>query len=155
MPLSFVPVPDLAALDDRFAQSQTVPVILFLHDPFCPTSRAAARELAQVPGAIALIDVARARALSHAIAQRTGIRHESPQVIVLQGGQTVWSAAHRAITAAAVMGAVGVLPPDPQPDPRPVPPAPHVDPRPEPVPMPPTPPSVPVSDRPASRYLSS
>ena len=139
MPRSFVPVPDLAALDDRFAQAQTVPVILFLHDPFCPTSRAAARELAQVPGAIALIDVARAPALSHAIALRTGIRHESPQVIVLRGGQAVWSAAHRAITATAVVDAVGVLPPDP---------------RPEPVPMPPTPLSVPMPNLPTSRHRS-
>ena len=121
MPQSFTPVTDLDALEQLFSRSQTAPVILFQHDPFCGVSRAAYRELAQLPGAIALVDVAHTRALAPVIALRTGIRHESPQVIILYHGAAVWSASHGAITAAVVGRAIAVLPPDPPPDPLPIP----------------------------------
>ena len=103
----FIPVSDLAALDNLFARSQTTPVILFQHDPFCGTSACAHRELARFPGEIPLIDVARAQLLSRVIVERTGIRHESPQVLVLRGGRAVWSASHGAISTDAVLRALG------------------------------------------------
>ena len=137
MPHPFIPVTDLDALEQLFVRSQTAPVILFQHDPFCGVSRTAYQELAQLPGAIALVDVAHTRALAPAIALRTGIRHESPQVIVLAHGAAVWSASHGAITAAAVRRAVAVLPPEPQPEPRP-----------DPLPMPQPPQPLPVPDVP-------
>ena len=148
MPDPFTAVTDLDALEQLFARSQTGPVILFQHDPYCPISRGAYRRLAQLPGAIPLVDVAHARALGQAIALRTGIRHESPQVLVLYHGEAVWSASHWAITAASVVAAVNVLPPDPWPDPLPVPPEPGPDPRPDPVPMPQPPQPLPLPDVP-------
>ena len=148
LPEPLTPVTGLDALEPPLARSQTAPVILFQHDPFCPISHGAYRQLAQLPGAIPLVDVAHARALSQAIALRTGIRHESPQVLVLYRGEAVWWASHRAITAASVAAAVSVLPPDPQPDPQPVPPEPGPDPRPDPLPMPQPPQPLPVLDVP-------
>ena len=106
MTTPFLPVPDLAALDDLFGRSHTSPVLLFQHDPFCGTSAIAYRELAHLPSEIPLIDVARAQPLSRAIAERTGIRHESPQVLVLRNGQAVWSASHLAITTDVVLRAL-------------------------------------------------
>jgi len=41
-----------------------------------------------------LSDVRRAHALSRAVAERTGVRHESPQVIVPRRGRAGWSASH-------------------------------------------------------------
>jgi bacillithiol system protein YtxJ len=38
------------------------------------------------------------RALSLAVAERTGVRHESPQVICLVGGRASAHASHRDIT---------------------------------------------------------
>ncbi len=55
---------------------------------------------------VALIDVRRFHRLGQAVARRTGVRHESPQVIVLRDGAAVWDADHRAITAEAVAEAV-------------------------------------------------
>ena len=40
------------------------------------------------------------------IEQKTGIRHESPQVIVLDKGNVVWNASHWKVTAQAVAKAV-------------------------------------------------
>lgn len=42
------------------------------------------------------------RPLSLAVAERTGVRHESPQVICLVGGKAKWHLSHHAITAAAL-----------------------------------------------------
>ncbi len=49
-----------------------------------------------------LVDVLAQRPLSQAIAARLGIRHESPQAIVLRQGKAVWDASHFAITAKEV-----------------------------------------------------
>ena len=40
--------------------------------------------------------------LIRAIEERTGVQHESPQVILLDHGRAAWSASHYAITAQAV-----------------------------------------------------
>jgi bacillithiol system protein YtxJ len=99
----FAPLPDAAALDGLLARSHDAPVLLFLHDPHCPISRRAWGEmqrLAEGPLADAyLVNVSRDRAVSRAIEARTGVRHESPQALVLRGGQAVWDASHFAITA--------------------------------------------------------
>jgi bacillithiol system protein YtxJ len=52
------------------------------------------------------VDVRRDRAVSRAIEAQTGVRHESPQAIVLRHGKAVWDASHFAITAEAVTGAI-------------------------------------------------
>lgn len=49
-----------------------------------------------------LVDVRAERALSQSTAARTGIRHESPQVIILRRGAAVWSTSHDDITADAI-----------------------------------------------------
>ena len=102
----FTPVAAVAELDSLFAQSRDEPVILFKHDPYCPISAAAYRQMSRLPGDIPLIDVARAKDVAREVAERTGVRHESPQVLVLRDGQAAWSASHYEITADAVTEAV-------------------------------------------------
>ena len=101
----FTRVPHVAALDPFFAASAEAPVILFNYDPYCPLSAAAYRRMAAVPetSSIALIDVAHAKDVAAAVARRTGIRHESPQIIVLRHGRAVWSASHGQIDAPALI----------------------------------------------------
>lgn len=43
------------------------------------------------------IDVRQNRALSNLIAQQTGVRHESPQLLVIKEGEVFWHASHGAI----------------------------------------------------------
>lgn len=149
MEAPFVPVTDAAALERRFADSHAAPVLLFLHDPHCGTSARAYRELAALPGPVPLLDVAAARQLSRLVEERTGVKHESPQALVLRDGRATWSASHCGVTAEAVTRALGVTPPDPRPGPIPVPdPTPMPEPRPDPMPMPPAPSPVPMPDPP-------
>lgn len=104
----FARVPHLAALDSFFSASADGPVVLFNHDPYCPVSAAAYRRVAALPetSVIALVDVAHAKDVTAAIAQRIGIRHESPQVIVVRHGRAVWSASHWEIDTSALIAAL-------------------------------------------------
>ncbi|MBW3634057.1 MAG: bacillithiol system redox-active protein YtxJ [Chloroflexi bacterium] len=94
----FVPVADRDELDRLFAESAEQPIVLFKHDFACHISANAYRELAAVPGEVPLIDVERQRGLAVEVASRTGIEHESPQVIVLRNGRPVYAASHWDIT---------------------------------------------------------
>ena len=98
----FVPVPDIGAFEGLLQESQQHPVVLFLHDPSCPISRAAHRQMTRLGGPVPLVDVRTGTQISRAIEERTGVQHESPQVILLDHGQAAWSASHYAITAQAV-----------------------------------------------------
>ena len=109
MEVPFEPVVDVAAFDALLGQSAATPVVLFNHDRFCPLSLHAARALGSLAGPIAVIDVTRQHDLKRAVAARTGVAHESPQVIVGRDGRVAWSAAHFAITADAVAQAVQEL----------------------------------------------
>ena len=48
------------------------------------------------------VDVRAQRPLSQQIAARSGVEHESPQVIIFRRGTPVWNASHQDITAAAL-----------------------------------------------------
>jgi monothiol bacilliredoxin len=76
--------------------------LLYLHDPWCPISSRAFRQLDGLGGVIEVVDVDAGPDLASAIEAMTGIRHESPQVILLRDGAPIWSASHFAITADAV-----------------------------------------------------
>jgi len=101
-----VPLRSVSALGELVERSQTEPVVLFQHDPYCPISRRAYREVEGAPIQTALVDVAKDEQLSRMIEERTGVRHESPQVLLLRSGEVVWSASHYKITRKAVMQAV-------------------------------------------------
>jgi bacillithiol system protein YtxJ len=103
----FVPVADRADLDRLIAESAEQPVVLFKHDFTCPISANAYRELAAVPCEVPLIDVERQKGLADEVASRTGIEHESPQVIVLRDGRPVHAASLWNITGEEVARAVG------------------------------------------------
>ena len=66
--------------------------------------------MGRVGAEVALVDVRRRHRLGQAIAARSGVRHESPQVLVLRGGVAVWAADHRDITTEAVAEAVRLFP---------------------------------------------
>ncbi len=88
------------------------PVWLFKHSLTCGVSARAWRQFeafaAGRPEAGALfakVEIQRARELSRAIAERTGVRHQSPQVLLLSGGAAVWHESHGRISERALAGA--------------------------------------------------
>jgi bacillithiol system protein YtxJ len=53
-----------------------------------------------------LLEVQTARELSREVASITGVRHETPQVIVLRDGKAVWNASHYDVNATSVSQAL-------------------------------------------------
>lgn len=91
------------------AASQKAPVIIFKHSTECEISGAAYRRMAEWLKAkgdaapkVFLVKVIEQRPVSQEIATRTGIKHESPQAIVLNRSLPAWSASHEAITGEAL-----------------------------------------------------
>lgn len=99
------------ALDGSHMQ----PLLLFKHSLVCPISSAALGEYQQfleeadpmLDLQCCLIKIQEQRPLSNAVAERTGVRHESPQALLLVDGKVHWHASHGAITASALAAAVG------------------------------------------------
>jgi bacillithiol system protein YtxJ len=101
-----IPVTNLEVLEQLFARSHDAPVLLFNNDMSCPRCIKAYQLVTRLGGDVALIDVICAKRVALALAERTGIRHESPQVILLRDGRAVWSASHYEITYGAVRHAL-------------------------------------------------
>ena len=104
---ALTPLHDLEAIDAAIAESRERPVLLFKHSRYCGVSCEALEELQshidaqdQPAASYKMVTVQTHRPLSDAAASRLGIRHETPQAILLKDGKPVWSASHFRITAA-------------------------------------------------------
>ncbi len=101
----------LLTLDDYAAALRQHPrLLLFKHSPVCPVSAAAKAEYDAFCAAhqdvpTAFVDVIAQRPVARELAERCGVKHESPQAILFVAGQPQWHAAHDAITAAALRAA--------------------------------------------------
>lgn len=86
-------------------------VLVFKHSTMCGISARAHREverfLSEHPEqTIYKVEVLEARPVSDYIEDKTGVRHESPQVLVLRDGEVVWHSSHSAVTAEAMASKV-------------------------------------------------
>jgi bacillithiol system protein YtxJ len=99
---------DLDMLEAAITESLDRPVLLFKHSRTCGISMEALDELhAHIEQGVAraaykMITVQSHRGVSEVAAKRLGIRHETPQAILLHGGRAVWNASHFRITAAEI-----------------------------------------------------
>jgi bacillithiol system protein YtxJ len=101
----FTPITTPGELDAVFERSDGGAVVVFKHDPYCSISSYAYAELLKLDGEIAWIDVANDQALSFAFAERTGVEHESPQVVVLHHSRPIWAGSHWSIKSDAIRAA--------------------------------------------------
>jgi bacillithiol system protein YtxJ len=113
--------PDLLMLDHvgelqrLIDESRTRPLLLFKHSRSCGTSMEALDELVEHlndrrPGSTsplyAMVTVQTHREVSNAVARHFGVRHETPQALLIRDGRVVWSASHFRVTASAVTNAL-------------------------------------------------
>ncbi len=103
MPLT--PLSNVGELDAAIAESLERPVLLFKHSRTCGVSCEALDELrthverAEPGVSYKMITVQSHRRVSDEATARFGIRHETPQAILLRDGRPVWNASHFRITA--------------------------------------------------------
>src|SRR5262249_13954510 len=91
-------------LDQLLEKSKNDPVLIFKHSTQCPISSQAYEEFTDfaegvknlVCGSVLVIEN---RKLSNAIAERFGVRHESPQALLIKDGRVIWHASHWSITS--------------------------------------------------------
>lgn len=93
---------------EALQRSQEHPVLLLKHSTTCPVSARAYREFMAFVGANAsdpkqtmeyrMVKVIENRPLSRHIAEETEVRHESPQVLLLDQGRVIQHASHGHIT---------------------------------------------------------
>ena len=100
------PLTDVQSLDAAIAESRERPVLLFKHSRFCGVSCEALDELhahietqTGTAAAYKMITVQTHRLVSDAAAELLGLRHQTPQAILLRDGKVVWNASHFSITA--------------------------------------------------------
>jgi bacillithiol system protein YtxJ len=111
--------PDLKALrymtdlDQLLEESAGRPVLLFKHSYSCGTSAEALDELIahldeerRHDTRYAVVTVQTHRDISNAVSARLGVRHETPQALLIRDRRVVWSASHFRVTADAVARAI-------------------------------------------------
>lgn len=98
---------ELTAPDGLDAVAAAPVAVLYKHSPRCGASHAAESEVARFAGAhpeipVFRLDVVRSRALARLAAARFGVRHASPQVLLLRDGRAAWSGSHWEVDARAL-----------------------------------------------------
>jgi bacillithiol system protein YtxJ len=102
----FIKITDIETLEALIERSKKQPIVIFKHSTACSISAGAFREMSQFKGEVALVEVQNARQVSGEIAKRTGVTHESPQVIVLRHGKAVWDGSHWEVNSDVIAAAV-------------------------------------------------
>ena len=105
----------LEALDELerlLATTEVRPLLLFKHSYSCGVSAEALDELVAhlndrpADARYAMVTVQTHREVSNAVAKKLGVRHETPQALLIRNGRVVWSASHFRVTANAMGDAI-------------------------------------------------
>jgi bacillithiol system protein YtxJ len=81
-------------LEQLIGKSKEKPIVIFKHSNSCPISLDVRESLEACPLTFHEIIVQTERDLSNAVAEKTGVRHESPQALVIFNEKAVYTAAH-------------------------------------------------------------
>lgn len=102
VPLRFTSVDELLANPGRS--------VIYKHSPTCSLCSWSKQVLGQFAEAetveMQLVDVFADRSFSQQIEARFGVRHESPQVLVIENGEVVWHASHRGVAPERIRAAL-------------------------------------------------
>ena len=104
-------------LEHLLSESHTRPLLLFKHSHTCGISAEALDELVdhvstgiskktEINPRYAVVTVQTHRDVSNAVTAKLGVRHETPQALLIRNGRVVWSASHFRVTADAVQRAL-------------------------------------------------
>jgi bacillithiol system protein YtxJ len=109
----------LADLDEAVRASEMRPILIFKHSATCGISAAALEEVEEVAELTGLepqveafvVSVQFGAAVSTEIAKRFGVRHESPQALIVYRGVMTWHASHFHVTRDEITSALAATVP--------------------------------------------
>ncbi|BBI34568.1 bacillithiol system redox-active protein YtxJ [Cohnella abietis] len=100
--------------DNALKGTSDKPLLVFKHSTSCSVSAGAHEEFMHyikdaqtAPVEFAIVHVIEDRPVSNAIAEQLGIKHASPQAILVKDGQPVWDTSHWHITYAFLSDKLG------------------------------------------------
>ena len=104
----YIPLTSTVQVDELVRESEDRPVAFFKHSTTCSISSLAKARLDRAVGGadaeVYLLDLLRFRQVSDYLAEVSGVRHESPQLLVFRGGEVVYEGSHLDIDASNVLG---------------------------------------------------
>lgn len=105
--MAIVPIGETTAAEIAARAGRT---IIYKHSPSCSLcgwSNYKLGQLAEQDGLeMLLVDVWTQRALSQDIEAHFGVRHESPQILIIDDGEVTWHASHRGVAQERVRAAL-------------------------------------------------
>ena len=102
--INWVPLTDLGQLNEIIQLSNEKPVVIFKHSTGCSISRMALKNFENEYDlgeniAPYFLDLIAFRDISNEIASRFEVVHQSPQLLLIIGGKSVYDVSHSAIDA--------------------------------------------------------
>jgi bacillithiol system protein YtxJ len=99
--MNWIPLNSMEELEKLIHLSEQTPQIIFKHSTRCSISSVAKNRLekSEAPGDTPFyyLDLLSHRQLSNSVAERFGIEHESPQILLIKDGQCVYDESHTGI----------------------------------------------------------
>jgi bacillithiol system protein YtxJ len=107
--INWIPLNHLGQLDEIVAFSNEKPAVIFKHSTRCSVSRMALKQFEteyDLEDAVDMyfLDLLEHRAISNAIATRFGVFHQSPQLLLIKEGKSVYDVSHSDIDAEELKG---------------------------------------------------
>ncbi len=90
-------------VDAILMHSMERPQVILKHSNQCATSFFAKKNLELISeedlksADLHIVDVIRQRALSRYVEEKVGVRHESPQLLVIKNGEVAWQGSHHLV----------------------------------------------------------
>jgi bacillithiol system protein YtxJ len=107
--VNWIPLTDLSQLDEIVTISDNKPIVIFKHSTRCSVSRFALKQfeseydLTDRVDAY-FLDLLEYRVISNEIASRFGVYHQSPQLLLIKEGKSVYDVSHSDINARELKG---------------------------------------------------
>lgn len=100
MSISWNVLTSVEEVDEVFLASNERPQVIYKHSNSCGVCYMAKHSLDKLSedegekAMFYIVDVIRDRPISKYISERSGVRHESPQILLLKDGEVKWNSSH-------------------------------------------------------------
>lgn len=112
--MKWVELKNIDQLEELCKQSGEKPVLIFKHSTSCSISRAALSRLEQKWNDEDLLlitpyylDLLSNRSISNSIAEIFNVEHESPQVLIIKNGKSIYNNSHLGIDYSSIKAKLG------------------------------------------------
>lgn len=109
--INWIPLTFMGQLDEIIALSSQKPAVIFKHSTRCSISRMALKRFEAEYDLddtvdIYFLDLLEHRDISNEIASRFGVYHQSPQLLLIKEGKSIYDVSHSDIDAGELKGKV-------------------------------------------------